>query len=459
MDGKLWVELLDAAGNENVSHHTIDLVSYSYDASDHFGRPQAGVWATDTHQVSRILKWAHRHRVAVIARGAGTSLSGMTVPSAGGIVLDMSRMDQILSLRVPDRLVILQPGVVYADLQETLAPHGFFFPPDPASGSVCTIGGNVATNAGGIRGAKYGVTQDYVLGLEMVLADGRIMRTGSKCMKSVSGYELTKAFVGSEGTLGVITEITLKIHPVPLHTVTASIAFKTLSDAGRAVSRIVQDGIVPSVMEIVDAVCVGILRRQPELEVPKVEALVLLETDGQAAEVAAQEMKRALAIATDCGGMHLKIARSREEAAKLWQARRALGGIITRLRPNFAVEDVTVPISRVPELLAAVQDISRRYNVEIATMGHAGDGNLHPAFTFDRSNAEEVDRVEKATSELFKVTVELEGTITGEHGIGLSKAAYLPWEHDATALRMMKALKQAFDPKNILNPGKMGLDH
>lgn len=458
LDESVWVELRQAAGAENVTRQLIDLVSYSYDASDHFGRPKAAVWAADTDQVSRVLKWAQRHKVSVTPRGAGTSLSGMTVPAAGGIVLDMARMNCILAIRVADRLAIVQPGVIYANLQKALAPAGFFFPPDPASGSVCTIGGNVATNAGGIRGAKYGVTQDYVLGLETVLADGSIMRTGSKCMKSVSGYDLTKLLVGSEGTLGVTTEITLKISPLPRHAVTASIAFGQLTDAGRAVSRIVQAGIVPCVMEIVDSVCLGILRRQKELGVPEAEAMVLLETDGRTEEEAVHEMDRALAIATECGGTHLKRARSRDEAAKLWQARRALGSIITRLRPNFAVEDVTVPISRVPELLAAVQDISRRYKVEIATMGHAGDGNLHPAFTFDGSDADEVHRVEEAASALFKATIELEGTITGEHGIGLSKARYLGWEHDVNAIKMMKALKRTFDPNGILNPGKMALD-
>jgi glycolate oxidase len=458
LDERLWIELQNAAGEKNVSRHVIDLVSYSYDASEHFGRPQAAVWGSDTKQISRILKWAQHHRVPVLPRGAGTSLSGMTVPVQGGIVLDMSRMDKISAIRVPDRLVVVQPGVVYEDLQRALAPHGFFFPPDPASGSVCTIGGNVATNAGGIRGAKYGVTQDYVLGLEVVLADGSVMGTGSKCMKSVSGYELTKLFVGSEGTLGVVTEITLKINPLPRHMVTATIAFARLADAGRAVSRIVKAGIVPCVMELLDAVCVELLHRQPELGVPHMEAMLLLETDGQTEEEAAKEMDRALELALECGGSHLKKARSREEAAKLWQARRALGGILTRLRPNFAVEDVTVPISRVPELLSAVQEISRRHNVEIATMGHAGDGNLHPCFTFDRADAHEVHRVEKASAELFETAIGLEGTITGEHGIGLSKAGYLALEHDATALKMMKALKRTFDPAGILNPGKMALD-
>jgi glycolate oxidase len=211
-------------------------------------------------------------------------------------------------------------------------------------------------------------------------------------------------------------------------------------------------------MEILDSMCVGILRRQPELGVPEAEALLLLETDGQTEDEPRQEMERALAIATECGGADIKRAGSREEAARLWQARRALGSIITRLRPKYAVEDVTVPISRVPEMLSAVQDIARRYRLEIATMGHAGDGNLHPAFTFDGADADESRRVEEATAELFKVTVEMEGTITGEHGIGLSKAPYLGWEHDANAVRMMKELKRTFDPKGILNPGKMALD-
>ncbi len=458
MDEQQWKALQQAAGEENVSRRVMDLISYSHDASEHADRPHAAVWAVDTAQVSGILKWAQRHKIPVLPRGAGTSLSGMAVPAEGGIVLDMSPMDRILSLRVPDRLVIVQPGVVYADLQRALGQNGFFFPPDPASASVCTIGGNVATNAGGIRGAKYGVTQDYVLGLEVVLADGSVMRTGSKCMKSVSGYELTKLFVGSEGTLGVVTEITLKINPMPRHTVTANIAFEAVSDAGRAVSRIVRAGIVPSVMELLDTVCVGILHRQPELGVPDVEAMLLLETDGQTEEEAAKEMNRALDLAMACGGSHMKKARSQEEAAHLWQARRALGGILTRLRPNFAVEDVTVPISRVPDLLSAVQEISRRHRVEIATMGHAGDGNLHPCFTFDRSDAKEVHRVEAASAELFEMAIKLEGTITGEHGIGLSKAGFLAWEHDAVAIKMMRALKRTFDPTGILNPGKMALE-
>ncbi|MEE9418779.1 MAG: FAD-binding protein, partial [Desulfatiglandaceae bacterium] len=252
MEASIKQHLEEIVGPENYTDDLIDLIAYSKDASEHKHRPEAAVWPIDTNQVSEILKLATKERFPVVPRGAGTSLAGLAVPQQGGVILDMGRMDKILEITIEDRLAVVQPGVVYADLERALAPDGFFFPPDPASGAVCTLGGNVATNAGGIKGAKYGTTKDYVLALEVVLPDGRILHTGSKCMKSVSGYDLTKLFVGSEGTLGVVTEITLKINPKPPLTSTSMATFEDLEDAGRAISEIMYSGILPSSLEVVD---------------------------------------------------------------------------------------------------------------------------------------------------------------------------------------------------------------
>jgi len=243
MDTAIKQSLKEIVGEENFTDSLIDLIAYSKDASEHQHRPDAAVWPVDTEQVSAIMKLASREKCPVVPRGAGTSLAGLAVPEQGGIILDLGRMDKIIDIRIEDRLAVVQPGVVYADLDRALSSYGFFFPPDPASGAVCTLGGNVAANAGGIKGAKYGTTKDYVLALEVVLADGRVLHTGSKCMKSVSGYDLTRLFVGSEGTLGVVTEITLKINPKPPLFSTAMAAFKTLEDAGRAVNEIMYSGI------------------------------------------------------------------------------------------------------------------------------------------------------------------------------------------------------------------------
>jgi len=310
-----WIsDLIEIAGRGNVTDALIDLVSYSYDASDHCHRPDAAVWPASTEQVSKILLLANERRFPVIPRGAGTSLTGSAVPIQGGVVLDMSRMNRIIEIRIPDRLVVVQPGVVYADLEKALARSRFFFPPDPASGSVCTIGGNVATNAGGIRGAKYGVTRDYVRGLEIVLADGRIARCGTDCMKSASGYDLTRLMVGSEGTLAVITEITLKISPRPLAFETALAAFPSLRDAGQAVAEIVVSGIVPSVLEVLDQNAIAVLREKADLKLPDAMALILVETDGYTEGEASFQMAKVTDLFRKNSVVGIKVARSPEEA-------------------------------------------------------------------------------------------------------------------------------------------------
>ena len=457
MDETIKRALSQIVGEENYTERLIDLVSYSYDASDHFHRPEAAVWVVHADQVSRILTLANEHGFPVIPRGAGTSLTGAAVPAAGGVVLDLCRMNKILDIRIADRLAVVQPGVVYGDLEKALAPSGFFFPPDPASGKVCTIGGNAATNAGGIRGAKYGVTRDYVLGLEVVLPDGRILRTGSGCMKSSSGYDLTRLFVGSEGTLGVITEITLKISPKPLSFTTACAMFHTLRDAGQAVSDIMHSGIVPSVLEVLDTHAVRVLRERADMSLPDGQAMILTETDGCTEGESSYQMDVIIRIFEKNNAAVTQRANSAEEAEGLWRARKSVGSAAAKLRTNNVSEDVTIPVSRVPDLLTGVAAIVERYNLPFVIFGHAGDGNLHPRIMFDRADPDQVRRVQGAVEEIFRLTCSLGGTLSGEHGIGLAKAPFMTLEHDPVAMDLMRSLKHLMDPNNILNPGKLGL--
>jgi glycolate oxidase len=458
MESRVKQTITDIVGADNVTDALIDLVTYSYDASDHDHRPHLAVWPTTTEQVGKIMEIASTERFPVTPRGAGTGLSGAGIPSHGGIVMDLCRMNQILDIRVPDRLVVLQPGVVYEDLQRALAPHGFFFPPDPASGKVCTIGGNVATNAGGIRAAKYGVTRDYVLGLEVVLPDGRIMRTGSPCMKSVSGFDLTRLFVGSEGTLGIITEIILKINPKPLATKTALACFADLEAAGEAITQIMHSGIIPSVLEVLDENSIRVLREQGGFSLPDAKAITLVETDGYTQTEADFQMDKVVGVFKELESMDIQVADSAEAAEELWRARKSVGSAASKLRPNNISEDVTVPISRLADLLTGISRIVEKHGLPFVVFGHAGDGNIHPRIMFDRTDPDQVGHLEAAAREIFELSCHLGGTLTGEHGIGLAKAPYMGLEHDDVALDVMRSIKKLLDPHNVLNPGKMQLD-
>jgi len=458
MDESVKQDLIKIVGEEDYTERLIDMVSYSYDASEHSHRPSCGVWPGSAEEVSEILKLANRTKIPVIPRGAGTGLSGMAVPTKGGIVLDLNRMNKILGIRIEDRLAIVQPGVVYSALENALAPYGFFFPPDPASGKVSTLGGNVATNAGGVKGAKYGTTRDYVLGLQVVLPDGRMMRTGSKAIKSVSGYDLTRLFVGSEGTLGVVTEIILKINPKPRATSTALATFDNLEDAGHAVTEIMHSGILPSVLEILGRETIVAINQNTDLNLPEVDAMLLVETDGYTSGETEYQMKKILDIFRKNHAQEVKEAKSEAEVTELWKARKSAYAVLARIKTHFVLEDVTVPIGKVAKMLRGVNEIAKKHNLQIATFGHAGDGNLHPQILYDGYDPDQVKRMEAASGELFKLAISLEGTLTGEHGIGLSKARYMKLEHDPAAMDVMRSLKKMLDPNNILNPGKMALE-
>ena len=450
--------LVDIVGPSNFTDSLIDLVSYSYDASDHDHRPEAAVWPVSSEHVSRIISLANQRRFPVTPRGAGTSLAGTAVPACGGLVMDLSRMNRIMDIRITDRLAVVQPGVVYGDLERALDAHGFFFPPDPASGKVCTIGGNVGTNAGGIRGAKYGVTRDYVLGLEVVLADGRLLRTGSDCMKSAFGYDLTRLFVGSEGTLGVFTEIRLKINPKPTAFKTALASFSSLRDAGQSVTDIMHSGIIPSVLEVLDDNTIKVLRKYGDMDLPEVTGMILAETDGYTDTEAEFQMDKVIGIFRENRATHIQAADSPETAEELWRVRKSIGSVAARLRANNVSEDVAVPMSKVPDLLTHISAVVREYDLPFVIFGHAGDGNLHPRIMYDGTDPEQVGKVKRAVEKIFRYTCELGGTLTGEHGIGLAKAPYMGLEHDPVALDLMRSLKVMLDPNNILNPGKMDLD-
>jgi len=458
MEDHIKQDLIAIVGEENYTDSLMDMVSYSYDASEHRHRPSCGVCPQTAEQVSHVLQLANREHVPVIPRGAGTGLSGMAVPAQGGIVLDLSRMNRIVKISIEDRLAVVEPGVVYETLERALEPHGFFFPPDPASGPVCTLGGNVATNAGGVKGAKYGTTRDYVLGLQVVLADGRIMRTGSRAMKSVSGYDLTRLFVGSEGTLGVVTEIILKINPKPTLTSTGMGTFDDLEDAGKAVSQIMHSGILPSVLEILGRETLRAINQNTDLHLPEVDAMLLAETDGYTQEETNFQMAKVLEVFRMNHAREVKQAESEAEAADLWKARKSAYAVLARIQTHFVLEDVTVPMGNVAELLKGVAAISKKHNLQIATYGHAGDGNLHPQILYDGYDPDQVERREAASADLFQLAVDLDGTLTGEHGIGLSKAPYMTLEHDPVAMDVMRSLKKTLDPNNILNPGKMALE-
>jgi glycolate oxidase len=451
-------KLIEIVGKDNFTDQLEELVPYSYDASMNVHRPDAAVWPESTEQVAEIVRFANEHRIPIVPRGAGTSLSGGVIPIQGGIIVDLSRMNRILEMSIENRYVRAQAGVVCDDLNRALAKHGFTFPPDPASSSVSTIGGNVATNAGGIKGAKYGTTRDYVLGLQVVLPTGEVMHTGAYTMKCVSGYDLAKLFIGAEGTLGIITEVTLKINPLPRHAMTAVATFTKLEDAGKAIFQTMTSGVLPSVMEILDKVTLKSIKENTDIDLPEAEALILTETDGFTWEEVEAQMEVVLRIFKQNHPIEIKTAKDEKDRLNLWKARKSSYATLARVSNSFVLDDVTVPISRIPELLVGIQEIARENGLVIATYGHAGDGNLHPQLLYDEYDPMQVEKTERAEEEIFQLAISLKGTLSGEHGIGLSKANYMTLEHNPVEMALMRQIKKTLDPNNIMNPGKRALD-
>ncbi|MCX6030464.1 MAG: FAD-binding protein [Chloroflexi bacterium] len=454
MDSKILTELRAAVGDGRLSTAAEDLATYAYDGTWAEARPDVVVHPETTAQVAAVLRVADAYRVPVVPRGSGTGLAGGSLPVTGSICLNLARMNRIVDISVADTLAVAQPGVITYDLQKAVEKLGLFYPPDPASVYQCTLGGNVATNAGGPRCLKYGVTGDYVLGLEVVLAGGHVLRLGGRTIKDVAGYDLKRLFIGSEGTLGVVTEITVRLIPKPAAQLTALAAFPKLADACQAVGAILQAGVTPLVTELMDQGTTRAVEGFKHLGLPTdVEALLLVAVDGDA-ELVKAEIATAAEILKRSGAREVRQAGSAAESEALWEARRNVSPAIARLARNKLGEDVTVPRSKIPEMVARLGDIARTNDLRIVVYGHIGDGNLHPTILCDRRDAAIMKRVEKAAGEVLAAAVALGGTLTGEHGIGIFKRAYMEMGVDRNALAWMAGIKALFDPNGICNPGK-----
>lgn len=430
--------------------------AYAYDGTAALrAEPAAVVFPVDTAQVSGVLKFASARRIPVVTRGSGTGLSGGSVPVAGCLVLCLTKMNRILEVDAENLTLSAEAGAVTADVAAAAAGAGLFYPPDPGSMKISTIGGNVAENSGGLRGLKYGVTRDYVMGLEVVLPDGEVLWTGNKCVKDVAGYTLRDLFIGSEGTLGIITKVLLKLIPPPAARKTMLAVYDNMENAARTVSAIIKAKIIPCTLEFLDKVTINCVEDHAGIGLPReAGALLLIESDGHPAAVE-EEAAAMAAIAKANGAGEVKTAATAEEAASLAAARRTAFSALARVGPTTILEDATVPRNRLPEMVRGIQETARRHNLKIGTFGHMGDGNLHPTFLTNEKNEEEMHRVESAMKEIFARAVELGGTITGEHGVGLAKKDFLPAAVGELNVGVMRSIKAAFDPQGILNPGKI----
>jgi glycolate oxidase len=433
-----------------------DLSVYAFDGTAMLHqRPACVVLPENAEEVAQIVAEANTRRVPVVTRGSGTGLAGGSVPVADGIVLCMVRLNRVLELDTRNLTMTVEPGVLTQKIADEAAAVGLFYPPDPGSIKISTIGGNVANNSGGLRGLKYGVTRDYIMALEVVTADGRLLKTGTKCVKDVAGFTLKDIFIGSEGLLGVITAITLKLVPQPAAKQTMLVMFDDMGQAAGAVSAIIENKIIPCTLEFLDRVTIECVEAYARIGLPlDVEALLLIEVDGHPAEVE-EQAQRIEALVLECGARQVRRAADAEEGLRLASARRTAFSALARLAPTVVLEDVTVPRSELTRMVERVQDVGRRYELKVGTFGHMGDGNLHPTFLTDERDAAQMERLEGALREVFEYAIELGGTITGEHGVGLAKKPYLGAQLGPVGLEISHRLKASFDPNGILNPGKV----
>ncbi len=445
----------DIVGVDSITSRVEDLHCYSYDGTARPHLPDLVVFPQTTEQISQIMELASKHRIPVVPRGAGTGMTGGIVPIHGGIVLALTKFDTIIEIDTDNQVAIVEPGVITAEFQRAVGKKGLFYPVDPASMNYCSIGGNAAECAGGPSAVKYGVTKDYIMGLEIVLATGEIITTGARTEKSVTGYDLTRLFVGSEGTLGIITKLIVRLLPAPPYKETFLLTSTSLRRTTEMVSEILNHNIKPCTLEYMDKTAIGVvsgfMKNPPP---PDTQALLIVEIDGDLATVSAQAEKFRLLVG-DRDEFVLRQAGNEEEVEQIWQARRAISPSVHKLRPNKIGEDVAVPRSRIPELVEFTENLSSELGLIILTFGHAGDGNIHVNIMLDRSIPEEVQKADTAKDRLFRKAIELGGTLSGEHGIGLSKKSYMPYELNEATLTLMKRIKALFDPNDILNPGKI----
>ncbi len=430
-------------------------VAYSYDATWEEGWPDAVVLAHTTEDVAITLRIAQEYKVPVVPRGAASGLSGGAIPEQGGVALSLAPMRKIVEISPEDLVAVVQPGVINLDLQKALGPYGLFYPPDPASYDISTIGGNIAENAGGPRCLKYGVTTDYVLGLEVVIPGGEVLKLGGRSIKNVAGYDLVRLFVGSEGTLGVVTEATLKLLPRPSATATVSAFFGDLNAAAETVVSILTSGILPLTAELLDGMSIRVVEDFLQMGLPTdAEAMLLIAVEGES-ECVGKEILRVERICRAHKAVRVETALEPEEEEKLWRARRSVAAALGRLRPHTLGEDIAVPRGSIPQMVRRIREISEEWGVLIAVYGHIGDGNLHPTIACDRNDPDEMARVAGAAAGIFSAAVEMGGTLSGEHGIGIVKRDLLTSSLPLNVIERMQSIKKAFDPYNIMNPGKI----
>jgi glycolate oxidase len=447
-------ELRAVAGIGHVLTHAGVLAPYASDALGIGSPPDVVVIPGTTEEISAVARLCNEHRVPLVVRGAGTGYTGGAVPTCGGVVLSMERLNRILDIDEANLLAVVEPNVITGDLQRAVENVGLFYPPDPASLDTCAIGGNVAECAGGPRAFKYGTTKRYVLALEAVLPTGEVIHTGSKAVKNVVGYDLTQLLVGSEGTLAIITKITLRLIPKPQAYATLSASFRDIGDAVAAVTNLLRHRVVPATIELIDADCLHAVESYVGRSFGRVGALLIIESDGTPAAVQ-EEIDRISKACAEAGSLQTTQAGSDLERTELWATRRQVSLALRATGLHKINHDVVVPRGRVPELFEVIAELKRRYDLRIASFGHAGDGNIHVNLMIDRSNEDEVRRAKEAERALFERVVALEGSISGEHGIGFAKAPYLGLELSDDEIGLMKRVKAAFDPNGILNPGKI----
>jgi glycolate oxidase len=456
LDQSTLNKLRDIVGAENVLTSRENLIPYAFDGTAAMKEmPGSVVFAVSTEQISAVLKLANDTETPVVTRGSGTGLSGGSVPAADCIVLCTVKMGAILEVDAANLTMTVEPGVTTIQIAEAAEKAGLFYPPDPGSMKISTIGGNVAENSGGLRGLKYGVTRNYVMGMEVVLPDGEVMWLGNKCVKDVAGFSLKDVMIGSEGTLGVITKVLLRLIPKPAAKKTMVATFDAMDAAAQTVSDIIAAQIIPCTLEFLDRTTIHCVEDFAKIGLPlDCEALLLMETDGHPAAVA-EEAAKMEELAKANGAKEVRVAKDDAEATQLATARRSAFSALARLAPTIILEDATVPRSELAHMIRFVAEVAKKYELKIGTFGHMGDGNLHPTFLTDERNEAEIHRVHEAFKEIFDEAIRLGGTITGEHGIGLAKKEFLPKFAGAAQMRVMRELRKALDPKGILNPGKM----
>ncbi|WP_022670613.1 FAD-binding oxidoreductase [Hippea alviniae] len=432
-------------------------VQYSYDATQKMYLPDVVVIAENTQEISQLMKIANRYKIPVVARGWGSGFTGGALNIEGGICLSLEKMDKVIELDLDNMMVWVETGMVNYDLQEYVKPYGLFFPPDPSSWKFSTIGGNIAENAGGPRAVKYGVMKDWVKGLEIVLADGTIMKTGSKNIKDVAGYDLTSLIVGSEGTLAIITKALLRLFPLPETKKTMQIAFDNMSKAAAFVNKILLNGIIPVAIEFVDKDAIKTVKDATGVDLPDADAILIVEVDGSKNQVEEDAAKIERLTKNESSVMLFRIAKDEKEADDIWFARRSISPTLKRIADGKLNEDIVVPRSKLAEMISKLQEISKKYGLPIVNFGHAGDGNIHVNIMYHTDNKDETKRAFKAMDDVFNECIKLGGSITGEHGVGITKQDYLEKQIGKEQIELLRRIKRAFDPNNIINPHKMRL--